>query len=335
MKKKHKAHSAIFKNKSYTSHNKTSFKKSPFSFNKTYNKKRVFLILLFLLLSLSAIGAISIAISNRISSAPDLSLLEELWEAEDYVETYNHAKIILDVLPFNNTALTYHGYASFYLALSSTGSVLVHTYIDEAINSLRLALLDARGSIAPQLEYMLGKTYFHKNRLSAYYFYSDLAIKYLHSAHNNGYNASDIYEYLGLSYSSLDMTEESIVYFTEALLVNDSDILHVALAEQYYKIENYDAAKPYLQRVKTESHNVDYIVQCSNLLGQIYISEEKYDEALVEFEYALSVNELSADAHYGLGLIYEYLGDTVKARAQWRKTLEIEVNHQGARLKMI
>ncbi len=333
--KKQNSHVSVFKKKFPISSQKSSFKKSPFRIKKSVSKKRFLLIVVLFLLSISVITGLTFSILNRVSNAPDLSLLEELWNKEDYVGTYNHANDILDVLPFNNMALTYLGYSSFYLALSSTGSVVVHNYIDEAINSLRLALLNARASLIPQLEYMLGKAYFHKNRLSAYYFYSDLAIKYLHSAHNNGYNANDIYEYLGLSYSSLDMTEESIAYFTEALLVNDSDVLHVALAEQYYKKENYDAAKPYLQRVKTESKNVDYIVQCTNLLGQIYISEEKYTEAQSEFDYALSVNELSADAHYGLGLIYEYQGDTVKARAQWRRTLEIEINHQGARLKMI
>ncbi len=335
MKKKQENFNTFINNSLYINPLKKGMSSSPLVAKRTFNIKRTIIIISFLILCITAITFGIIAIKNIINNAPDLEKLEALWNSEDYVATYEHSKAILEEDSFNNMALTYHGYSSFYLALASTGSVVVHGYIDESINSLRLALLDARGAIGPQIQYMLGKAYFHKNRLSAYYFYSDLAIKYLHSAHNNGYNASDIYEYLGLSYASLDMTEDSIAYFTEALLVNDSSVLHVAIAEQYYKLGNYDAAKPYLQRVKTESSNVEYVVKCSNLLGQIYLTEENVVEAQEEFEHALSVNERSAEAHYGLGLVYEYLGDTVKARAQWRRTLEIEVNHQGARLKMI
>ncbi len=318
----------------YSDSKDTVFKRAAFKQKHSFSKKKVFFLLLFLLAITVAIFFTLTAISNRLSTAPDLEKLSLFWETQNYKATYEYSNEILTQSPFHNTALTYNGYAAFYLALASTDSVTVHTYIDEAINSLRLALLEAKQTVKPQIEYMLGKAYFHKNRLSAYYFYSDLAIKYLHSAHNNGYNANDIFEYLGLSYAALDMTRESISYFTEALLVNDSDILQIAIAEQYYKIENYDAAKPYLQRVKTESDNVLYAIQCSNILGQIYLAEENYSDAQKEFENMLILNNESADAYYGLGLLYESQGDFVKARAQWRTALDYEANHQGARLKM-
>ncbi len=318
----------------YSDRKKNKFKRPLLSKNKLFNPKRILIILSFFVIVTIVITILSIAISRELDSRPNITHLETLWNSEKYQETYDYSKDILSRIPFNNSALTYHGYSSFYLALAGTNSMQVHEYIDEAINSLRLALLDAKSIMIPQLEYMLGKAYFHKNRLSAYYFYSDLAIKYLHSAYNNGYNASDIFEYLGLSYASLGMTRESIAYFTEALLVNDSDVLKIAIAEQYYKIENYDAAKPYLQRVKSESENALYVLQCTNLLGQIYFAEENYSEAQNEFEHMLSINDQSADAYYGMGLIYEIQGDAVKARAQWRRALDYEVNHQGARLKM-
>ncbi len=315
---------------------KTRYKRPLFLFFYKGNTSasRVFFLSTVFILFLALIIFVSVKIYNTFNTQPDIAYLETLWQNEDYEGTYTFSKDILSIYPMDNIALTYHGYSSFYLALSTSESAVVHGYIDESINSLRLALLEARGKMVPQLQYMLGKAYFHKNRLSAYYFYADLAIKYLHSSHNYGYNASDIYEYLGLSYASLDMTNESISYFTEALLVNDSDVLQLAIAEQYYKIGNYDAAKPYLQRIKSSSTNDLFIVQCSNLLGQIYIAEENYEEAQIEFESALEKDSNSADAYYGLGLIYENQGDTVRARAQWREALEIEVNHQGARLKM-
>ncbi len=319
-------------------------KKASYSQNKLYNTsngvhkrkfnpKKIINISLLILLVVTVVF-VSVIISQKLNTAPDLSKLETLWNESNFEETYSYSHTILLDDPFNNTALTYNGYSAFYLALSSTDTVSVHTYIDNAINSIRLALLDAKDSLIPQLEYMLGKVYFHKNRLSAYYFYSDLAIKYLHKALDKGYNASDIYEYLGLSYASLDMTEESIVYFTEALLVNDSDVLKIAIAEQYYKIGNFDAAKPYLQRIKNESDNEEYIMQVSNLLGLIYVEENSLIEAENEFTSILQVYKHNTDALYGLGLIYEKRGETYKARAQWRQVLEIDSNHNGARLKM-
>ena len=70
------------------------------------------------------------------------------------------------------------------------------------------------------------------------------------------------------------------------------------------------------------------------LLGNIYIEKEEYDLALKEFENVLKKNENSADANYGIGVIYEKQGNIVKARAQWRKALKIQVNHPGALQKL-
>jgi len=48
----------------------------------------------------------------------------------------------------------------------------------------------------------------------------------------------------------------------------------------------------------------------------------------------LEKDENSADAHYQLGILYEKQGDMVKARAEWRNALRIQVNHRGALEKM-
>ena len=69
-------------------------------------------------------------------------------------------------------------------------------------------------------------------------------------------------------------------------------------------------------------------------MGNIYIEKEEYDLALKEFENVLKKNENSADAIYGIGVIYEKQGDLVKARAEWRKALKVHVNHAGALNKL-
>ena len=66
------------------------------------------------------------------------------------------------------------------------------------------------------------------------------------------------------------------------------------------------------------------------LLGNILLGEGDFDGAEKEFEAIIEKNDNSADAHYGLGLVYESRGNLAKARAEWRKTLRIQVNHADA-----
>ena len=266
---------------------------------------------------------------NRIS----IKTIKEAWGSYDYQKVYELCKVFLQDNTYNNTALTYYSYACFFLAQAQTDTQQAQNYLDECINNIRIALYEADQSLVPQLQYMLGKAYFYKNTITTHY-YADLAVKYLILAKQSGYEADDIAEYLGLSYASLGMTMESISAFTEALLVRESDSLLLAIAEQYYKAQELNAAEQYLFRIIKNSDNEDIILKSENLLGTIYIDKEDYDAALEEFENVLKKNENSADAHYGIGVIYEKQGNIVKARSEWRKALKIQVNHPGALQKM-
>ena len=263
----------------------------------------------------------------------ELNAIKSAWADYDYQKVYELGKFYLQDHPYHNTALTYYSYACFFLSQAQTDTQQAQLYLDESINGLRVALYEAPDDLAPQLQYMLGRAYFYKNTITTHY-YSDLAVKYLLMAKENGYEADDIPEYLGLSYAALGMTMDSISAFTEALLVRESDALLLAIAEQYVNAGEYKAAEQYLFRIINNSENDEIIVKSQVLLGNIYIEQELYDDALKEFENVLKKNENSADAHYGIGVIYEKRGDMVAARAEWRKTLKIQVNHEGALQKM-
>ena len=153
---------------------------------------------------------------------------------------------------------------------------------------------------------------------------------YLENAVSLGYEAADIPEYLGLSYANLGMTQQSIEAFTNALLVRESDILLLAIAQQYMISLNVETAKQYLFKVAKESSNDILILRSKLLLAQIYFEEKRYAEAAQEYMSILEKDPDYADAYYGLGLIYEIEGDSAKARAEWRNALKIQVNHQGA-----
>jgi len=290
----------------------------------------ILIIVFFVLISFPFVNYIQ----KKRTTSIDITDLYLAWNNAEYKNVYDLATSILQNSPFNNAALTFKGYAAFYLSVSQSDSLLAQNYLDEAINSMRVALLSVQQSVRPQLMYMLGKSYFYKNTLSSYHYYSDLVIYYLNLAREEGFEADDIPELLGLSYASLNMTQESIAAFTEALIARESDILLLSIAEQYYKNEQFAAAKAYLHRVKTETINDELRFKSSALLGQIFLHEENYDEAEKEFLSILKNDPTFADAYYGLGVIYENQGNLVKARAEWRKALRMNVEHQGALQKL-
>lgn len=262
--------------------------------------------------------------------------LKTYWNSSDeekYLNIYNDGKSLLQKDPFNNTVLVYYGYSCFYLAVGQTDSSAMQKYLEEAINSLRLALYNAKEGTKPQIYYMLGKSYFYMNKISPN-FYADLTIENLNNALHSGYEAHDIYEYLGMSYAALDMTTESIAAFSEALLVRESYNLLVSIAEQYKKNGQKLLSKQYLFRVISECQDEALIERCHILLGNILLEEEAYEEARKEFEEVLKINQNSGDANYGIGVIYEKEGNIAKARAQWRTALKLQANHQGALNKL-
>ena len=273
-------------------------------------------------------------VSHRIHTSDSVAALYDSWNVYDYQKVYEISGNILASNPLHNAARTFHGYSSFYLAVSENDNSKAQGYLDEAINNIRIALIDAKYETKGQLEYMLGKTYFYKNNLSSYHYYADLVVLYLVAAQNDGYKSDDMAEYLGLSYAQLGDTERSIASFTEALLYRESDTLLLSIAEQYYRNEQYSASKQYLYRISGMSNDDEILNRTHNLMGKIYTQEGDFQEAKKEFEAILEKNENSADAHYGLGVLYEKQGDMAKARSEWRKTLRIQATHEGALKKM-
>ncbi|HOE07556.1 MAG TPA: tetratricopeptide repeat protein [Treponemataceae bacterium] len=298
---------------------------------KTKILARIIVIFLFISLVAASVYVISkVIIRKNNPSVPTNASIISLWNKSEYEEVYTQSGILLDENSFNGTALFYRGLSSFYLAVSQTETSAAQSYLDESINNLRIALHTADKNLQPQISYILGKAYFQRNLFSSYHYYADLAVSYLEKAVSLGYESADIPEYLGLSYANLGMTQQSIEAFTNALLVRESDILLLAIAQQYIISSNIETAKQYLFKVAKESSNDILILKSKLLLAQIYFEEQLYSEAAQEYMSILEKDPDYADAYYGLGLIYEKEGDSAKARAEWRNVLKIQVNHQGA-----
>ncbi|WP_407427454.1 hypothetical protein, partial [Treponema sp.] len=201
------------------------------------------------------------SINSKINNGVSIFTLKSKWKTYDYQAVYDISSAILYKSPFNYTARTYNGYSAFFLAVSQTDVVQSLNYLDEAINSLRIALLGTKFGSVSQIEYMLGKSYFYRDLNSSFHYYADLAIEYLLKAKKHGYKADDIPELLGLSYASMGMTMESISAFTEALLVHESDILLLSIAEQYHAAGQDNASEQYLFRISQDCKDEQIILK--------------------------------------------------------------------------
>lgn len=291
-------------------------------------KGKIIPVLLISIVVVTVVSFLSIflyrVIKTNIKKKPTVTRLQIVWSEKDYAGVYNTSDKLLEKNPLNNTALTYHGYSAFYIGVSETDPTIAQSYIDESIRSLRLALMSAKEKTAPQIKYMLGKAYFYKNIICCYHYYADLVVKYLEEAIAEGYSSDDIPELLGLSYGQLGMPYDSIKSFSDALLIRESDFLLFNIAKEYYAQGQISAAKQYLYQVTSKACDDALLLKSQNLLAKIYMEEDKIDEARELYEQILDKDQNSAEAHYGLGLVYELSGDAVKARAEYRKCLKID-----------
>ncbi|MCR4940645.1 MAG: tetratricopeptide repeat protein [Treponemataceae bacterium] len=271
---------------------------------------------------------------SKYADYPTLSKVYDAWDKQDYQLVRDLTDKLIINNPSDGTAWAYKGYSLFFMSVSDNDTATARVFLEDAIVALRMALRNAPATLKPQVQYVLGKAYFHKNFLSAYHYYSDLAVYYLTEAEKSGIAADDIPEYLGLCYAQLSMPEESIAAFSEALFINDTDELRFAIAEQYIKNEQTEIAKQYLFRIKSNTADEMLQLKACMLLADIYLNEESYTDAYNEYQFILEKNPNNADAYYGIGIIYEKQGDTAKARAEWRKALKIQGNHKGALSKL-
>ena len=290
-------------------------------------------VVVIVVLTLLSVGIYKI-LDNKVHSEISVSSLYKNWEARDYQAVYDSSNAIIEKNNLHNAARTLHGYSSFMLAESEVDNARSQELLDEAIINLRIAMQYAKEDMLPQIDYMLGRCYFYKDYPTNEHYYADLTIKYLLKCQEEGFYSDDIPEFLGLSYAALSETQKSIDSFTSALLARESDTLLLSLAEQYCKAGQGAIAKQYLNKVIVMTANDELALKSHNLLAQIYMDEEKYDDAEKEFESILEKDVNSADAHYGLGVLYEKQGDNAKARSEWRKCLNIQPQHTGARQKM-
>lgn len=301
---------------------------------KNLKLKRTFIFILFILLIIIFVflgikGTITDYIASSKLENTEVKTLEELWTDSKYKELSERCEEILIENPLDPESLIYNGFALFHLGIVQFTLEDQLPLLDLAIINLRKSLLLNSRPLSGKVNYILGKSYYHKGR-----YYLDQAIYHIEKSIKLGYINVDTYKYMGLSYSELGFYEKGIQYFLKADTDNKDDMLSLVIGQTYHKLGDNINSDLYLKRAIEINDDFRVEIKSRFLLGKIYFEQDKLVESESQYNLILDKDIKSADAHYYLGEIFEVKGNTIKARAEWRKALELDPSHYGALLRL-
>ena len=311
------------------------FPENRYQFSNRREKKRVgkrwILVVVILVFVLGGTGTflmIRFSGSGGGKKRSEIELIYEYWQAKKYDSVIELCSKVRAEEPLQPRALALAGFAYFYKSLGEYSMEDKLTLVDNSIFTLRKARIIENRPYKAEIEYILGKAYYHKGK-----FYLDQAIKHIKNSIDLGYVAEDSYEYLGLAYSEINQYEESVTYFLKALEKQETALLHLTLAQAFYRLNDKTSAEEHLLRAINKAGEPTIENKSRFLLAQIYTDGNAYLKAEKQYMQILDDNPQSADAHYYLGEIYAKMDDSIKARAEWRKALQIDPSHYGARFR--
>jgi len=292
------------------------------------NKIRNFVFVLVIFFAAAALVLFITNLQNNVKN--NKRELINIWNAGNYEQTYKISKDALNDKPFDYFLLTINGFSAYQWGISQINNHNTIYYIDSCIRSLRKAMLLKNSSNDARIFYVLGKAYSYKGPE-----YSDLAVKYLEMAYNRHYEAQDIPEYLGLAYAAAGDYRSSVEAFTKAFKTGSlSDNLLMSIARSYMAMEEYNMASGYLQRCIDLSPDSKSIFTARLLLAEIYIHLGDNNNAQAQYLSVLNESGENAEVRYQLGELFNLMGDTTRARAEWRIAYRQDPTHAKARARL-
>ena len=260
----------------------------------------------------------------------DRDIVLGFWQERDYQSVSEACDISLELEPLDPFYLTFKGFSAFYLGVHDPDAAVRGARMDEAVFAIRKALVDDAAPLRPEAMYVLGKAYYHKG--DGYY---DEALASLDDAVAAGIDTADAWEYLALAAGSAGLPDRSVGYFRKAVAANpEAPGLLLAAATAFRGQGDLEAAEAYAVRAASLSAD-DYVTErCEFLIAEIYRATGRSEQALAVYSAIRDRNPESAEAWYQEGLLYQELGDPLKARASWRKAVSIDPMHAGARQKL-
>jgi tetratricopeptide (TPR) repeat protein len=256
--------------------------------------------------------------------------LLRIWNAGNYEQAYEISKAALNDKPVDYFLLTTNGFSAYQWGISQINNQNTLYYIDNCVRSLRKALLYKNAAKDARICYVLGKAYSYKGPE-----YSDLAVKYLEMADNLRYQAQDIPEYLGLAYAAAGYYRNSVEAFSRALKTgSQADNLLLSIARSYMAMEEYNMASSYLLRCIELSPDSKSVFTARLLLAEVYIHSGDNSGAQTQYLSIIDESGENAEVRYQLGELFNLMGDTTRARAEWRIAYRQDPAHAKARARL-
>jgi tetratricopeptide (TPR) repeat protein len=300
-------------------------------------KRRRIVLILLVVLGIASTGAVgSILISRAVSlhartivKVPKDIILAS-WSIRDYDTVIRDCLASLALDPLDSFYLAFKGFAQFHAGLAHPDVEERNRMIDSAIFSLRRSLIGGATALQSEAYYILGKAYYHKG--SDYF---DDAIHALERSLATGFDALDIREYLALAYYALGLVDQSVGYFTQAVAgAPGSSELLLASAIANFKAGSFGRAEGLALDTVESARDAYLRERAMFLLGDICMATGRLEEALEQYANIKATNPESAEAWYNEGLVFQAMGDPIKARASWRRAITIDPMHAGARQKL-
>lgn len=258
--------------------------------------------------------------------------LVELSNDGSYAEVLDRSADILAQRPLDAEALVLRGIAHFYLALAEAERTDPIPRLDQAIIALRRARLKRELRYRTEAAYVLGKAYYHKGR-----HYFDLAVRFLTESLEQGYDAADTHEYLGMALVRSGAPERGLEHFRSALQRRPSGPLYLAAGQLLERLGRWEEAERQFRAAAEtggEAGGGALEIRARFMLGALLLQRGRFADAGEQYQRLLDLVPDSADARLFLGDAYAGLGDNARARAEWRRARNIDQRHHGANLRL-
>lgn len=134
-------------------------------------------------------------------------------------------------------------------------------------------------------------------------------------------NNSNTTKYLAQAYLNLDKTDKAIETYEKGIQRNrEDDSLRNALGQLYYSEDRYEeAARQYRAAVEIDASSENRYAY-----GEALLKVEDYEEAEIQFEMVKQSDPDSTAGDYGLGKMYALMEDYESAIAHFESALEID-----------
>ncbi len=270
------------------------------------------------------------AVNNRLGPFPfgisrrDTTLLT-LWNEGKYNDVLSQAELVLDEKPLDAQALTFGGFAHFYVGIDLATAAERQEHLRRSILLLRKAEHVGRAPLEGERRYVLAKAYYHIGEHSL-----DVSARYMEQSIADGHLADDTHSYLGLAYEGMGDNSSAAQWYEEGLLLRDSAAMRMKAADARSALQEFEAAEDHLRKA-LDGNSDDYLdLMLRVKLASVLIMRNDLSQAEAMLVDMVEIHPDSADARYYLGVVYENTDRSIEARNMWRYAREIDPDHLKA-----